>query len=382
MTDGYRSVGGYTVHVADNLLSCPPPQLHRIVSGRRLLIVTTPTVARLYDGLSAFLAGIAASVRFKVVCVTERDKSLDGVAGICRAAQAAGIGRHDVLAAVSGGVCSDMVRTAAALLHRGVRHVLVPTTLIGQMDAAIGVKAGLNFGGAKSFLGVFRPSDGVFVDPRFLATLPPTHLRDGMAEVLKLAIVLERSLFDLVERNAAALVASGFQHPQAVGLSVLHRAIGLTLAELDLDLYEQGSLRRLLDFGHTFSPLIEQLSAFSVTHGQAVMIDICLSSALAVELDLLDEKDFARIVNLARQLELPTGHGCLNIRMMGDAMAAAARRRAGFLNLVVPRGIGGGCFIEEDQLPPDLLARALARLDRTHTAMPQRAAAAACPTPL
>jgi 3-dehydroquinate synthetase len=367
MTNDYHSVGGYTVHVVADVLGCPPQSLRQFVHGRRVMIVTTPTVASLYDGLSNFLADSAASVHFEILAISERDKSMDAVLHLCRAAKAAGMGRHDVMIAVGGGVCSDVVRVAAALLHRGVRHVLLPTTLIGQMDAAIGVKAGLNFGDSKSFLGVFRPPDAVFVEPRFLATLAPVHLRDGMAEVLKLAIVLERSLFDLVEKHAVELVVSGFQRPHDVGLHVLHRSIALTQAELDLDLYEKGSLRRLLDFGHTFSPLIEQLSGFSVSHGRAVMIDICLSAALAVELELLKEADFARILILAQRLQLPAGHPCLDISTAEEAMTIAIRRRAGALNLVLPRGLGDGCFVERDSLEPSLMARALARLTRANS---------------
>jgi 3-dehydroquinate synthase len=143
---------------------------------------------------------------------------------------------------------------------------------------------------------------------------------------------------------------------------VLHRSIALTQAELDLDLYEKGSLRRLLDFGHTFSPLIEQLSGFCVSHGRAVMIDICLSAALAVELELLNEADFARILILAQRLQLPTGHSCLDISMVEEAITVAIRRRAGALNLVLPRGLGDGCFVERDSLEPRMMARALARL--------------------
>ncbi|HEY4076508.1 MAG TPA: iron-containing alcohol dehydrogenase [Rhizomicrobium sp.] len=364
MTDDYHSVGGYTVHVVGDVLGSPPQTLRQFVCGRRLMIVTTPTVASLYNGLSNFLADSAASVHFEILAISERDKSMDAVLHLCRAAQGAGMGRHDAIIAVGGGVCSDVVRMAAALLHRGVAHALLPTTLIGQMDAGIGVKAGLNFGDSKSFLGVFRPPDAVFVEPRFLATLAPVHLRDGLAEVLKLAIVLERSLFELVEKHAAELVASGFQRPRDVGLHVLHRAIALTQAELDLDLYEKGSLRRLLDFGHTFSPLIEQLSGFSVSHGKAVMIDICLSAALAVELELLNEADFARIVILAQRLQLPTSHSCLDICAMEEAITVAIRRRAGALNLVLPRGLGDGCFVERDRLEPPVMARALARLAR------------------
>jgi 3-dehydroquinate synthase len=190
-----------------------------------------------------------------------------------------------------------------------------------------------------------------------------------MAEVLKTAIVLERSLFDLVENHGVELVTSGFQRPQDVGLYVLHRSIALTQAELDLDLYETGSLQRLLDFGHTFSPLIEQLSGFSVSHGRAVMIDICLSAALAVELELLNGADFARILVLAQRLQLPTSHPCVDISMMEEAITIAIRRRAGMLNLVLPRGLGDGCFIERDRLEPPVMARALARLARADHAL-------------
>src|ERR1700754_4920479 len=126
MTNDYHSVGGYTVHVVCDVLNSPPQALREFVYRRRLMIVTTPTVARLYQGLSNFLSDSAASVHFEILAIEERDKTMEAVLDLCRAAQIAGMGRHDVMIAVGGGVCSDVVRVAAALLHRGVRHVLLP----------------------------------------------------------------------------------------------------------------------------------------------------------------------------------------------------------------------------------------------------------------
>jgi len=308
-----------------------------------------------------------------VIDVDEASKTMDSVLRVCRAAERAKLGRRDIMVAIGGGVCSDIVRSAAALYRRGVPHLCIPTTLIAQIDAAIGIKAGLNFDGAKSKIGVFRPPEAVYIDPGLLRTLGRTFLRDGFAEALKLAISLDKSLFALIERSGPSLVASHFNDTDGDGRRIIDRSIALTLAELDLDIYETGSLRRMLDFGHSVSPAIEAVTGFAVSHGQAVMIDMALSSMIAFELGLLDAPDAGRIIAVARSIGLPVDHPVLDRALLGSAIASTIRHRNGALNLVVPTALGAATFVGAQDLSPSLLDAALARLRQAAKPQAERA---------
>jgi len=338
-----------------------------LFSGRRVLLFATPTAHSIHGALvENFLADHAEHVTVEVISVEEADKSVETVLKLCASARRAGLGRRDLMVALGGGVLSDQVRLAAALIRRGIGHVCIPTTLIGQIDAAIGIKAGVNFEGAKSYLGTFHPPAAVLVDPDFLATLPQRHVRSGMAEILKVALTLDAELFNLLETQGIGLLCSRFTDPPVIADHVLARSISLCLEELGRDLFERGSLTRLLDFGHTFSPIIESRHRFAIEHGEAVAIDMCVSSAIAVELGLLAPAQLNRIVSLVRAWGLPCDDPFLNLPLLTEAIEAAIRHRDGAVNLVVPTAIGAATFIDRPALEPGLLARAIARLRGVH----------------
>ncbi len=277
----------YPVRLCVDLLSSRSTVLAEVTSDRRTMIVTTPTVARLYgEWLQALVKGKDA-VSVLVMEVTEATKTLAQVEAVCQQALAHGITRRGLLVAIGGGVCSDVVTLAASLIRRGVGYIRVPTTLIGQIDAGIGLKGAVNFAGKKSFLGCFHPPEQVLIDPAFLRSLPRRFLVSGMAESIKMAVGRDAALFELLELHAPELVASGFSCPGAKGHELLQRSIWSMLDELRQNPYEDQTYERLVDFGHTFSPAIEAALGFEIDHGEAVAIDIALSATLAHVLGLM-----------------------------------------------------------------------------------------------
>jgi len=337
------------------------PRFIARIEGRRLLLCTTPTVGALYGerfGLS--LRNHAASLESLTIDVDEASKTIQTLAELCERIRAAGIGRRDILVALGGGVIGDVVRMAASMVRRGVAHVCIPTTFVGQIDAALGVKAAVNFNGSKSFLGAFHAPEAVWIDPDLLATLPADRLRDGFAEALKVAIVRDADLFATIERHGPSLIASGFGDDQPMGEVIVRQAAALTVDELSLDLFERGPLQRLLDFGHSFSPIIESAAHFSLSHGEAVAIDIVLSSAISCVHGIIDYSTYSRIRAVVEALGLPCDSDLLDEALMERAVAAASEHRAGCVNLVVPRRIGEGTFLGSEQLPRHILASALA----------------------
>jgi 3-dehydroquinate synthetase len=322
-------------------------------------------VARLYgDQMRSYLDTVDAPVSLQVLDLSEQTKSVESVLDVCAMAQRQGLGRRDLLVAFGGGVCTDVVSMAASLVRRGLPYLCVPTTLLCQVDAGIGLKGGVNFRDSKNYLGCFAPPCGVLIDPTFLETLPADELRAGFAEIVKVALALDPGLFDLVRRFGPELIETGFRAPVEVGHRIIVRSIELMLDQLSSNPYEDRTLERPMDFGHTFSTRLEEVSGYQLRHGEAVSIDMALSSAVAVELGLFSECDFEIVLGTLSTLGLPTDVAQCTLSNLRQALEAAELHRDGQLNLVVPTAIGQSCFIRQmEDLPSWSLAAALARTE-------------------
>jgi len=329
----------------------------------RALVVMSPTVERLYGAvIRQILEDRAIQFAICTVPMGERRKNLRTLTRICTAAARAQLGRRDIIIAVGGGVCSDLASLAASMHRRGIDHVRIPTTLIGQVDAGIGIKGGINFRGHKNLLGCFHPPRAVIIDTAFLRTLEARHIRQGLAEILKMALIVDRRLFDALDRHGASLIESRFQAPQALGRWIVKRSIGLMLAQLQHDPYETGSLQRLVDMGHTFSPALEVASGFRLSHGEAVAVDMALTCMIAETLGLLRRSEAELFVTLLWQLGIPAFVPLLTVDLCQAAARSAIAHRGGKLHLVVPTSIGAAQFVESEAVRPPILRIALSRL--------------------
>ncbi len=201
------------------------------------------------------------------------------VRGIMTAASAEHLDRHSYVIAVGGGSVLDMVGFAASLVHRGLRFVRIPTTVLSQNDAGVGVKNGMNAGGAKNFLGTFAPPFAVINDFEFLKTLPLREWIGGVAEAFKVAIIKDKPFFTYLCKHAAALR----ERDQTVMEKVVTKTATLHLRHIATsgDPFEMGSARPL-DFGHWAAHRLELMSDFTLGHGTAVAIGIALDSTYAM----------------------------------------------------------------------------------------------------
>ena len=337
----------YDVILSENLLdeTRPLPRLPTTFASRAGLLVTTPTVAKLYGHrVATALRRAGFTLDVLVLPCDERTKTPKQVMRVCRAALRDRLDRSAALIALGGGVCTDIVTVAASSIRRGIGCIRIPTTLIGQIDAGIGVKGAVNFLGHKSYIGCFYPPEVTLLDPTALRTLPTRHLRSGIAEMVKIALIRDERLFRLIETHAVEFVASGFQRPRAAALDALWRAATAMLDELEPNLYENVTHKRFVDMGHTFSPLIESASRFAISHGEAVAIDLALSAALAVRLGWLPEGECVRVVRALVRTGLPVHTPLLTPGLCVDALTEAARHRR---HLVLPGGIGRAAFVED-----------------------------------
>lgn len=207
--------------------------------------------------------------------------------------------RHSYLIAIGGGALLDVAGFAAATAHRGVRLVRLPTTTLSQADSGVGVKTGLNALGQKNFIGTFTPPFAVINDFSLLATLAPRDKRSGYVEAVKVACIRDAGFFDQLERDAGKLAAF---EPGAMK-ALIHRCAELHLDHIATsgDPFESGSARPL-DFGHWAAHKLEQLSHFTISHGEAVAVGIALDVIYSRDTGLLPAASAGRILNLLEQL--------------------------------------------------------------------------------
>lgn len=218
------------------------------------------------------------------------------------------VDRHSYCLAIGGGAFLDVVGFAAATVHRGVRLVRMPSTVLAQNDAGIGVKNGINAFGQKNFLGSFAPPFAVINDVNLLRTLGERDRRAGMAEAIKVALIRDVSFFDWLCDNSRALFA--FERDAVA--TMVRRAAELHLDHIETggDPFEMGSSRPL-DFGHWAAHKLEGLTQHALRHGEAVAIGIALDCVYSAARGWLRSPDAERVVNLIEALGLPVYHPAL-----------------------------------------------------------------------
>lgn len=215
------------------------------------------------------------------------------VLSVQKAIHDTGLCRHSYVVVVGGGAVIDMVGYAAATAHRGVRLIRVPTTVLSQNDSAVGVKNSINAFGKKNFLGTFVPPVAVLNDFQFLTTLPQRDWISGIAEAIKVALIKDPVFFTFIEQHASRLANRDMKSMQ----QLIYRCAQLHLQHIATsgDPFEMGSSRPL-DFGHWAAHKLEQLSNYTLRHGEAVAIGIALDTTYSYLAGLLSETAWQRVL--------------------------------------------------------------------------------------
>lgn len=265
--------------------------------------------------------------------------------------------RHSFIIGIGGGAVLDAVGYAAATAHRGVRLIRLPTTVLAQNDAGIGVKNGVNAFGRKNFLGSFAPPYAVINDAAFLQTLAVRDQRAGIAEAVKVALIRDRKFFDALYEERMEL--SRFA-PAAME-KMIYRCAELHLQHIGGggDAFESGSSRPL-DFGHWVAHKLEELSASEVKHGEAVAIGIALDSLYSHHLGLLAEMDLFRILTLLETLGFALSHPALSWLDVEKALSEFREHLGGELSIPLLEGIGRKVEAHEIDIP--LMKRCITQL--------------------
>lgn len=335
----------YPIHIVQNVFEKEVFPEYLLDPFDRIVLVADTKVNDIYgDAIRRLFAGTHRDVDTILLRASERQKDLFAVTEVVSSFENLGVRRRkDLIVAAGGGITLDVVALSANLFRRGVPCLRLPTTLVAEIDAGIGIKNAINFRQSKSRLGTFSAPYAVVIDPCFLSTLSDRQIQNGLSEALKIALVVNRPLFELMESNAFHLLRTKLQCAQ--GADLIRCAIRTMLLELSPNLYER-NLERFPDYGHTFSPIFEfELS--DVQHGEAVALDMAIATALAVVLGILDIDYAERILNTQRALGLPIIRAGLTVEMLLRGVHEAEKHRGGQLRMPVLRGIGEAIFIDE-----------------------------------
>lgn len=267
---------------------------------------------------------------------------------------ASGADRTTTVLGVGGGIASDLFGFAAATYMRGVQYAHVATTLVAMVDAAIGGKTGVDLASGKNLAGVFSDPVAVFAHVDALQTLPYRSLREGLAEIVKAAIVEGDELFDALETLSP--------HPfwRWPWIEIVRQAIQVKTA-IVLDDREERGMRELLNLGHTFAHGLEQASGYRITHGAAVALGLRAAGITALATGRFSKHEHLRVLGTIALLGMPL-RTHMAVEPVFEAMARDKKRRDGKLRFVLPRTIGD---VEYGVHVPDRIVRAtLARLRR------------------
>ena len=353
---------GYDVHIEPGLLALGNPALAHAIGDRSSLLVLSPSIARLYgDAIEAYARHHLAPGQWTIMtCPSgEANKVLETVVEICARAKACSLDRDGLFIGFGGGIVLDLVGFAASMYRRGTKFIKVPTTLVGQVDVAVGLKTGVNAFRSKNILGSYYPAFATLNDPAFLDTLPERELRCGMAEVIKMGLACDAVLFERIEQ---ALGNSDAVDLRQIDYGIHTLAMLRMSEQLQPNLLE-AELERVVDFGHTFSMRFEVESDHRILHGEAVAIDMALSCCLSALLGYMDRADCDRAIRQiqAAGLAIWDEEVCHLENLEASIEEVRLHRKA--VNLVLPHGLGRSVFVKSrEELCDGVLERSLDHL--------------------
>ena len=330
--------GRYPVWVGAGLLGDAGRRLRRLRPGyRRVFVVSSPRVWQLWGReLGRGLRGAKLSCETLLMSDREDAKRLATVERLAEALVARGADRGAVLVALGGGVVGDVAGFLAAGYMRGVDYVQIPTTLVGQVDSALGGKTGVNLRSGKNLLGAFHPPLAALADPRALATLSSRDFRAGLYEVVKAAVIGDAVLFRFLEKRMGAVLG----RDEAALRTILLRAIRLKARVVSSDERERG-LRQVLNFGHTVGHALEALTGYRrLRHGEGVAYGMLAATRVAARLGRITAPEAERITALVHSVGGLPALPRLSPERIYAQLSADKKRRGGELVFVLPRRVG------------------------------------------
>jgi 3-dehydroquinate synthetase len=350
---GYEKIE-FDFQFVDNIFDIRQPELaNHYTTFKRCLAIVDNTVDQLYGSqLQQYFQYYGIPLTVFPVVIKEPDKTLETFETIIDAFCRFNLRRKEPVLVIGGGLVSDVTGFACAAYRRSTNYIRIPTTLIGLIDAGIAIKVAVNHGKLKNRLGAYHAPKETFLDFAFLRTLPVDQIRNGMAELVKIAVVSNARVFDLLDRFGKELLYTHFGYRngdtslQEIGHEVNYESIK-TMLELETPNLHELMLDRIIAYGHTWSPTLELTPDPPLLHGHAVNIDMAFSATLAARRGYITAEARDRILGLMSRLGLALDHPKLDIELTWEATQSIVSTRDGLLRAAVPHPIGVCHFIND-----------------------------------
>lgn len=290
----------YPVFIGNAVLAGIPEFIKSKHKDKKIVIITEDNIKKLHE--KSILDPLKTLKPFMIsVPAGENSKSRETKQEIEDMLLEKNYGRDTVIIAFGGGVIGDLAGFVASTFMRGIPLMHVPTSLLAMVDSSIGGKTSIDTKHGKNLVGTIYQPDAVFSDLNFLKTLPKEEFLNGLAEVIKMAIILDKALFEFIEKNHEKILSK----EKDSLLHIIRRSIELKKDIVEKDERESG-LRQILNFGHTIGHAIEADSGFKIKHGHSISIGMAVESKIAVLLGDLSADDEKRIIHLLDLVGLPT----------------------------------------------------------------------------
>ena len=345
----------YHIYVGTNVIRKLRSVLNIKDKNTPVFVISNKKILK-YQGkpLKKALKNLSSNITFHTVPDSETAKSF----GIYRKA-AARLSKKakkttPLVIAFGGGVVGDLTGFVASTYRRGVPYVQIPTTLLAQVDSAIGGKVALDIKEAKNIIGSFYQPRAVFCDLALLDSLPEKEIKNGLVEVIKYGVIKDPALFTIVEKNLGKIL----KRDRALLEFIVRRACAIKARVVEADEFDTRGVRAILNFGHTFGHAIEASASYrkSVSHGEAVARGMVMASGMAMELGLLSKKDYNRIKLLVHRIKGKKGRA-LNVKKLLASMAFDKKFTKGTNKFILPKKIGSVTVLEK--VPENFIKKAV-----------------------
>ena len=337
----------FTLKYSSDVLNVNNHDLLSFGESNRRVVVIDESVYKLYgEQLHNYFNTFQVNLVLYVIDATEENKDWKHTDKILQFFEESGVLRREPVIVIGGGVLLDLVGFCCSIYRRGIPYVKVPTTLLAIVDASVGVKVAANHFFRRNRIGAYYPPIATLLDKKFIATQDERNIVNGIAEIFKLAVIKDKELFELLEISSEQLITEKFQFG-AVPVRVINLAITGMIDELVPNLWER-KLDRCVDFGHSFSPIIEMQNISNLQHGEAVVLDCLLSSCIANVRGYVDDDTLKRIFKTAQELKLPVFHkDFCNFDLLKKSLSDTMKHRNDNQYLPVPVAIGNYIILND-----------------------------------
>jgi 3-dehydroquinate synthase len=299
----------------------------------------------------------------EILSAGEEYKQWNSIEGILRKAKNCGLGRDAVFIGIGGGVVTDMAAFAASVYMRGVSLSLVSTSLLGMVDASAGGKTGFDLLGIKNLVGTFYPAENIIIPIETLITLPEKEWKSGIGEIIKTAVIGDRTMLQDLLKNRNHICSDGIQKQAELIANIIAKSMEIKCRIVEHDPQEKGSERMLLNLGHTFGHALESsLGLGNITHGEAVAWGIVRSCELGLALGIINKNLHDQIIEVIISFGFEINYSLLKkqkTESFMDALMNDKKKKDGCLKFIIPDA-SGARIVSSEMIPNDVLKEIIA----------------------